>query len=69
MKSTFWNLLITHVHIEASMGSARAKVTEVIAEWFSLRIRPYRSGSLRNGRSEQGRRSAPGKMKPVRTFY
>ena len=34
MTLTFRNLLITHVHTEASMGGAGAKVTEVMAEWL-----------------------------------
>src|SRR6202044_359865 len=34
----FPNLLITHVHIEASMAGARAKVTEVMGKWFPLKF-------------------------------
>ncbi len=51
------------------MGGAGAKVTEVIAEWFSLRIRLYRKLS-NSAFGARGRRSAAGLMKkPVRTFY
>ena len=67
MMLTFRNLLITHVHIEASMGGARAKVTEVMRNGSALRI-----GSLQNRKpakrigaaGEQECRA--GKMKPVR---
>jgi hypothetical protein len=49
MMLTFRNLLITHVHIEASMGGARAKVTEVMRIRSALRIGFYRTGSLLKG--------------------
>ena len=70
MMLTFRNLLITHVHIEASMGGAGAKVTEVIAEWFPLRIRFYRTKLANSAFGARGRSSAAGMMKkPVRTLY
>ena len=31
-----WNILITHVHIQASMGSTDAKVTEVIGDFLTF---------------------------------
>lgn len=54
MTLTFQNLLITHVHTEASMGGAGAKVTEVMGNGCAIRIGFYRTGSLRKGYATQG---------------